>query len=161
MRHKKIFSMVLSLPLMILSIFAIAFPVQAEEIAVYHEKKVTETEAEDTWYAVARGTYLAVGTGKIKQDGVGKVSISGRTTATQICDTLKVALYLDESSNNNTYGTIGTYHYSSKNDLFVSGYETGIRVTSGYYYSLRGVHSVTHNGKTETTDSSTDAIVAL
>ena len=147
--------------LLVAALPVVAFPVHAEEIAVHHEKMTTETEAEDTWYAVARGVYLSGGTGKVKQAGVGKVCISGRTLGTGICDTLKLALYLDESSDNKSYGTIGTYHYSSKNDLYVSGYEAGIRVTSGYYYSLRGVHSVTHNGKTETTDSSTDAIVAL
>lgn len=161
MKHKTILTMVSSLLSVIMCFSIVAFPVYAEEIATYHDKTVTETEAEDTWYAIARGTYLAYGTGKVKQAGKAKVSISGSTNATQICDTLKLALYLDESSDNKKYGTIGIYHYSDSKDISVSGYESNISVTSGYYYSVRGVHSVTHNGKTETTDSYTDAIKAL
>lgn len=160
MRHKIILSVALELLSIVMCFSVIAFPVSAEEVAVYHEKSYAEEQAEDTWYAVARGTYLNFGTTKVKRSGTGKVSISGTTNATRICDTLKLALYLDESSNNSSYGTIATYHYSNKNDVSVSGYETDIRVTSGYYYSLRGVHSVTHNGTTETTDSCTDAITA-
>ena len=35
---------------------------------------------------------------------------------------------------------------------------SNIKVDSGYYYRVKGVHSVTHNGVTETTDSVTDPI---
>ena len=35
---------------------------------------------------------------------------------------------------------------------------SNIKVDSGYYYRVAGVHSVTHNGVTETTDSVTDPI---
>lgn len=160
MRHKRSLSVVLGLLLSAAFFSKTIVSVYAMEIMGYHEKTVTENEAEDTWYAAVRGTYLAVGTTKIKRAGAGKVSISGTTSATRVCDTLKVAVYLDESSNNSSYGTIGVYHYTGKNDISVSGYETDIRVTSGYYYSVRGVHSVTHNGTTETTDSCTDAITA-
>lgn len=160
MKHKIIISVVLGLWSVVTYVSGPAIFVHAEETAAYHEKTVTENEAEDTWYAVAKGTYLSYGTVKVKRASTGRVNISGTTNATRICDTLKVSLYLDESSNNSSYGTIATYHYSNKNDVSVSGYETGISVTSGYYYSLRGVHSVTHNGTTETTDSCTDAITA-
>ncbi len=160
MKHRVFFSVALGLLSVAMCFSTTTFSVSAKEIVVYHEKSFIEDEAEDTWYAVARGAYLSFGTTKVKRDGTGRVSISGTTNATRICDTLKLALYLDESSNNSSYGTIATYHYSNKNDVSVSGYETGIRVTSGYYYSLRGVHSVTYNGTTETTDSCTDAITA-
>ncbi len=160
MAQKKILQRVVCVLSVVACFSAASFPAHAKEIVVYHEKTTTESEAEDTWYSVARGTYLALGTGKIKREGNGRVSISGSTTATQVCDTLKVALYLDESSDNKNYGTIGTYHYSGKNDVSVSGYETNIRVTSGCYYRVRGVHSVTHNNTTETTSSNTDAIIA-
>ncbi len=159
---QKVFLSVLSGALSAMMCLSMAvLPVHAEEIATYHEKKATETEAEDAWYAVARWTNMAAGIGKIKQAGKAKVTISGSTDALHVCDTLKLALYLDESSDNKSYGTIGVYHYQSNNDVSVSGGEAGISVTSDYYYRLRGVHSVTHQGKTETTDSNTDAIKAL
>lgn len=161
MRQKIIQSVVLGVLSVVMCFSVNVYPVCAKEIPVYHEKIHTEDEAEDTWYSIARGAYLAYGTAKVKRAGTAKVSISGTTNATQVCDTLKLALYLDESSNNSNYGTIGVYHYSSKNDVSVSGYETNIRVTSGYYYRARGVHSVTHKGTTETTDGCTDAITAL
>ena len=139
---------------------AISRPVFAEEIAGYHEKTVTEDEAVDIWYSVGRGVYLAFGTAKVMRDGKAKLNISGSTNAHQICEELSLALYLDESADNKSYGTIGVYHYSDRNDESVSGYETGLRVTSGYYYSVRGVHSVYQGGTRETTDTCTDAITA-
>ena len=136
-------------------------PVKAGNIAGYHETVVTEDSAEDTWYSVGRGVYLHFGTVKVQRDGLRKVAISGSTNAHSVCDNLYLALYLDESSDNDDYGTIAVYHYSDTNAPTLSGYETGIRVTSGYYYSVRGVHRVTHGGVSETLDSCTDAITAL
>ena len=139
---------------------AFTVSVSAEEIAGYHERTMNEEETTDTWYSVGRGVYLAFGTAKVMRDGKAKVNISGSTNAHRICEELSLALYLDESTDNQSYGTIGVYHYSDKNDASVSGYETGLRVTSGYYYRARGVHSVYHGGTRETTDTCTDAITA-
>lgn len=135
--------------------------VQAEQPAGYHEKYTTEEVAEDAWYAVGRGVYLSYGSSSVQRAGTAKVSISGSTNATRICDELKLALYLDESSDNDSYGTIGVYHYTDTNDATLSGYESYIRVTSGYYYSVRGVHRVTEGSVSETTDTCTNAITAL
>lgn len=161
MKRKAILPIISGLLSAVMCLSTVVLPVHAEEIMTRHERTATEAEAEDAWYAVARWTYLSCGIGKIKQAGKAKVTVSGSTNASQVCDTLKLALYLDESSDNGSYGTIGVYHYSSRNDVSVSGYESYISVTSGYYYRLRGVHSVTHQGKTETTDCHTNAIKAL
>lgn len=159
MRRKRLLSVICGM-LSCAMCFSAAVPVHAEEIAGYHEKSVTEEEAEDTWYSVGRGTYLAFGTAKVMRDGKAKVTISGSTNAHSICEGLRLALYLDESADNKSYGTIGVYHFSGKNDVSVSGGEKQIRVTSGYYYSVRGTHSVTQGETTETTDTCTDAITA-
>lgn len=140
--------------------YSAAVPVHAEEIAGYHEKTVTEETAEDTWYSVGRGVYLAFGTAKVMRDGKAKVTISGSTNAHSICEELRLSVYLDESADNKSYGTIGAYHFSEKNDASVSGGEKQIRVTSGYYYRTRGVHSVFQGETRETTDTCTDAITA-
>ena len=160
MKDKKIFSVVLGVLIMGLCFVQMAFTVEAEQIAGYHEKNVTEESAADSWYAIGRGTYLAYGQAKVMRAGTRKVSISGGTMANSICDELSLALYLDESSDSVNYGTIGVYHYSDTNDACVSGYEEDIKVTSGYYYSVRGVHRVTEGNVTETTDTCTDAITA-
>ncbi|MCI9135313.1 MAG: hypothetical protein HFI31_14190 [Lachnospiraceae bacterium] len=160
MRRKRFLSVVCGVLSYIICFSGAVMPVCAEEIAGYHERVVTEEEAMDTWYSVGRGVYLAFGTAKVMRDGRAKVNISGSTNAHRICEELSLALYLDESTDNQSYGTIGVYHYSDKNDESVSGYETGLRVTSGYYYRARGVHSVYQGGTRETTDTCTDAITA-
>lgn len=160
MLRRKLLSVVCGVLSCVMCFSAFTISVSAEEIAGYHERVVSEEEATDTWYSVGRGVYLAFGTAKIMRDGKAKVNISGSTNAHSICDALYLALYLDESPNNQSYGTIGVYHYSYKNDATISGYETGLRVTSGYYYSVRGTHTVVHGGTRETTDTCTDAITA-
>ena len=52
----------------------------AEEMPGYHEYVNTEDEAIDTWYGIARGTYLKDGTSGIKRSGTCLVSVSGTTT---------------------------------------------------------------------------------
>ena len=161
MRQKKCWSVVTGLLSAVLCLGLTVLPVHAENIAGYHEKTVSVEEAEDTWYAVGRGTYLSYGTAKVSRAGKAKVTISGSTIAHSVCDELKLALYLDESSNNSNYGTIGTYHYSDTQSGMLSGGETDLSVTSGYYYSVRGVHQAIEGNVTESTDTCTDAITAL
>ena len=160
MKKKKVLSVVCGLLSAALCFSMTAVPAYAEEVAGYHERTETETEAVDNWYSVARGVYLASCTAKISDAGKAKVSISGSTSAKSICDELKLTLYLDESSNNSNYGTIGVYRYKEDNDALVSGYEANIGVTSGYYYRARGVHTVIEGDTRETTDSCTGALKA-
>ena len=160
MQKRRILSVVCGMLFCIMCFSVVVMPVSAEEIAGYHETTMTEEEATDTWYSVGRGVYLAFGTAKVMRDGKARINISGSTNAHSICEELRLALYLDESPDNSSYGTIGVYHYSEKNDASVSGYETGLQAKSGYYYSVRGTHTVYHGGTRETTDTCTDAITA-
>ena len=134
---------------------------RAEETAVpgYHVYTNTETEAIDTWYGIARGTYLESGTSGLVSAGKGKVNVSGTTNAHSICDKVKVAVYLDESVNGDTgFGTVGSYYYTEENTTSCHGSETNISVISGWWYSVRGVHSVTEGSTTEITDTQTKAM---
>ncbi|MCI8416770.1 MAG: hypothetical protein HFI33_04575 [Lachnospiraceae bacterium] len=160
MRKKKVLSTVCGILSGFLCISVTVMPVQAEEVAGYHERITTETEAVDNWYSVERGAYISFCTTKISDAGKGKVTISGSTSSKSVCDELKLALYLDESSNNSKYGTIGVHHYKNENAALVSGYEADVRVTSGYYYRARGVHTVIKGDTIETTDSCTGALTA-
>ena len=160
MRKRRILSTVCGMLSVIFCFSAVTFPSYAEEVAGYHERMITETEAVDNWYSVARGVYLASCTAKISDAGRGRVTISGSTSAKSVCDELRMTLYLDESSDNSSYGTIGVYRYSKENAALVSGGESNISVTSGKYYSVRGVHSVFVGDVRETTDTCTDALRA-
>lgn len=131
------------------------------DVAGYHEYVTTEDEAIDHWYGVARGAYLKDGICTIKRAGTGKVSVSGTTTAHQICDSVKVAVYLDESSNGgSSFGNIGIYHFEENNTSSCYGSKSNISVTSGYYYRARGGHSATKNGMTESMSTCTSSLKA-
>lgn len=136
---------------------------QAEEITPpgYHVYTTTEDEVIDTWYGISKGTYLISGTVGLVEAGKAKVNVSGGTDARSICDKVKAGVYLDQSINGTTgYGTIGVYHYEAENARSCHGSEANISVTSGWWYMVRGVHSVTEGSTTETTDTQTYAMQA-
>lgn len=131
------------------------------DAAGYHEYVTTEDEAIDRWYGIARGTYLREATCGIKRAGTAKVSVSGTTTAHRVCDSVKVAVYLDESSDGGAhFGTIGTYHFKEEDTSSCHGSKADISVTSGWYYRARGTHSVSKDGTTETTSTCSASLKA-
>lgn len=136
-------------------------PSHAEEITPpgYHVYTSTEDEVIDTWYGVSRGTYLLSGSVGLVEAGKGKVNVSGSTDARSVCDKVKVGVYLDESENGRTgYGTVGSYYYSESNSTSCYGTESNISVTSGWWYMVRGVHTVIEGSTTETTDTQTSGM---
>ena len=135
----------------------------AEEIGVpgYHEYTTTEDEAIDSWYGIARGTYLASAVSGIKKAGTAKVNVSGTTTAYSACDKVKVGVYLDESlDGGNSFGTIGSYYFEEQNTTSCYGSKSNISVTIGRWYCVRGVHSVTEGSTTEVTSTRTASLKA-
>ena len=136
--------------------------VLAEEIepAGYHVYDVQEDQATDTWYGIARGTYLRAAVAKIKEGSAAKyVSCSGTTFAHQDCDRVFVRIYLDQSANGTTgwwtvnYWT-GETNGSSMAHVSVVDYE----ITRDKYYRVQGAHSVTEGETTEVTTTCTDAL---
>lgn len=135
----------------------------AEEIAVpgYHEYTTTEEESIDHWYGITRGTYLREGTCTIKRAGTAKVSVSGTTYAHSVCDTVRVSVHLDESSDGGAhFGQIGSWYFSESQTSSCHGSQTDIPVTSGWMYMARGGHSVTKGTKTESTTTATGGLTA-
>ena len=127
----------------------------------YHSYITTEDEVIDTWYGIAKGTYLINGTVGLVDAGKAKVNVSGTTNARSVCDEVKAAVYLDQSINGQTgYGTIGSYYYIAENARTCHGSEADVAVTSGWWYMVRGVHSVTEGSTTEITDTQTSAMQA-
>ncbi len=138
-----------------------AFTSHAEEITVpgYHEYITTENETIDAWYGIAKGTYLESGIAGLNNPGTGKVNVSGTTNAYSVCDKVKVAVYLDESDDGGkSFGTIGSYYFEDQNTSSCHGSKANISVTSGWWYCVRGVHSVTEGSTTETTSTQTKAM---
>lgn len=133
----------------------------AEDMPGYHEYVNTEDEVIDTWYGIARGTYLRSGTSGLKQAGSGKVNVSGTTNANKVCDSVKATVHLDESADGGShFGNIASYYYEEKNTSSCHGSEANISVTKGYKYHVRGVHSATKGSTTETTSTSTGVLTA-
>ena len=162
-RLKKVFVIGLSLFLGVCIWNSQELTSRAEEIVPpgYHVYTTMEDEVIDTWYGISRGTYLIRGTVGLVEAGKGKVNVSGSTDARSVCDTVKVAVYLDESSNKTTgYGTIGSYYYTEENTRSCYGSKSNISVTSGWWYMVRGVHSVTEGSTIETTSTQTYAMQA-
>lgn len=136
---------------------------QAEEITLpgYHESITTENEVIDSWYGIARGSYLQSGTVGLKSAATARVSVSGTTNAHSTCDIVKVGVYLDESlDGGNSFGTIGSYYFEERNTTSCYGSKSNISVTSGRWYCVRGVHSVTEGSTTEVTSTRTASLKA-
>lgn len=160
---KKLLSILLSLA----TIGGVWFPTElvvcAEEIEVPGYCEYTETEKESIvhWYAIARGTYLKDSICGIVDAGKGKVTVSGTTTAHKICDTIRVSICLDESSDGGkSFGQIGSYYFSEKNTTSCHGSKASISVTSGWWYMARGAHSATKGSTTESSTTYTGALKA-
>lgn len=129
------------------------------EPAGYHVYDSTEDSETDTWYGIARGTYLKSGESSItKVDSTHAIS-SGKTLAHIKADKVYVRVYLDKSDTA-AYGSWGTVNYwtGTATDASYATVSSGsYKVTKNKYYRTTGAHSVTENGTTEATDTSTNA----
>lgn len=104
-----------------------------------------------------RGTYLSDGMSCIARESSKLISISGATTATRTCEKIILTLYVERSTKYATgYGTYKSFHFTANNVYQLAKEISNIPIERGYYYRVKGVHSVTNNGKTETTDSVTN-----
>lgn len=146
----------------ILSVGCFGMRAQAEEATyprVSHVYTTTDDFASDEWTVDQRGTYLGNGTSSIARASSTKINISGSTNATRTCDTVRLTLYVERSKSYATgYSTYKSYYYSDEDVYSLVKGISNITVEEGYYYRVAAVHSVTHNGVTETTDSVTNPI---
>ena len=156
---KRLVTLVLSMALLLGCFQMNAFAEETTYPKVSHTYITTEDFASDEWQVDQRGAYLASGTSSIAKPDGSHANISGDTTATRTIDTVRLTLYLERSKSYATgYGTYKTYSYSANNVYQLAKGISNIPVDGGYYYRVRGVHSVTHNGTTECTDSVTNPI---
>ncbi len=156
---KKFISLLLVAVLMLCSMNQVAL---AEEV-IYPKGFSSHTSDEDTstayWTAAAKGTYLRSGMSAITRASTNTINISGETDAHTTCDKVDLWLFVERSTSYSTgYGTYKYYKYSTEDDYSLAKERSNIQVERGYYYRVLGVHSVTKNGITETTDTLTDPI---
>lgn len=156
---KRLFSLVLSMALLLGCFQMHAFAQETTYPKVSHTYTTTEDFASDDWIVDQRGAYLLDGTSSIAKPDGSHVNISGCTNATRKVDTVRLTLYLEQSESYATgYSNYKTYSYSANNVYSLVKEISNISVERGYYYRVRGVHSVTHNGTIECTDSVTNPI---
>lgn len=116
-----------------------------------------KTEVGDTVYARERGAYFSSGSGHLIIAGTGSVQVSGSTNAYQNVDEIKVTLRLQRLVNG-SWTTVATLGPTTKyNTYYVSSSKT-YSVARGYYYRVKGSHSVKEGSKTESASSATDAV---
>lgn len=156
---KKLLGLLLSMVLFVGCFGNAVFAQETTYPKVTHVYTTTEDYASDEWSVDQRGAYLGNGTCNIVRADSTHINISGATTATQTCDKVKLTLFVERSTSYATgYGTYKTYSYTAEDVYQLAKGISNIKVDSGYYYRVAAVHSVTHNGVTETTDSVTNPI---
>ncbi len=136
-------------------------PVCAEEVepAGYHVYDVQNGEVSDTWYGIARGDYLRSGIAKLTHGNTGYAICSGTTFAHRSFDRVYVRIYLDKSdTGTGNWGTVDYWTGEAKNNSVATTQSGSYKITRDKYYSVKGVHSVTQGGKTETTGTCTNAL---
>ena len=156
---KKLLSLVLCVLLSVGCFGVNTFAQEATYPRVSHVYTTTDDFASDEWMVDQRGAYLGSGTSSIARADSTHINISGGTNAMQTCDKVILTLYVERSTSYATgYGTYKTYHYTAEDVYSLVKEISNIKVDKGYYYRVKGVHSVTEGSVTETTNSVTNPI---
>lgn len=147
-------------PLMLLICFVAGTGVVFAETSttVVDGSKLThELSAEGIAYPKLRGTYLNNGVGRITVTGSRTVMIAGDTIARQNVDSVKVTLHLQRLEGG-SWVTIASYGPTVKYNTYHVTATRTYSVSGGYYYRMRGSHTVIEGDKFESAVSATDGI---
>ena len=159
---KKFLCLVLSMAILVSCFGASASAAEATYPMVIHTYTTTEDLASDEWVVAQKGAYLGNGTSSITRADSSHINISGSTIATTTCDKVRLTLSVERSKSYATgYSTYKTYVYSADNAYQLTRAVSNISVEKGYYYRVKGVHSVQEGSTIETTNSVTDPISFL
>lgn len=130
---------------------------ETEDVVVDGSRLTHELQAEGIAYPRLRGTYFNNGGGNITVTGYRQVMITGDTVARQTVDSVKVTIHLQRLEGGN-WVTIASYGPTVKyNTYYVSASRT-YSVSGGYYYRMRGSHTVIEGDKFESAASVTNGI---
>ena len=100
--------------------------------------------------------YLMDGYAQIANAGGGKVTVSGKTKASAVCDLVELDIYL-QYYNNGSWTYVNNWNYSVKNKSYFTAERT-LSVKKGRYYRIKCYHAVTKNGVKERTSTATNGI---
>lgn len=139
------------------------FAACAEEVvepAGYHVYEENEDNVSDTWYGIARGTYLKSGTCSLTKKDSTHALCSGSTDAHIRADRVYVRVYLDQSSTgkSGSWGTIDYWTGTATNASVATASSGSYKVTANKYYRATGAHSVTEGTTTESTDTTSNSL---
>ncbi len=139
------------------------FAACAEEVvepAGYHVYENTDDSATDTWYGIARGTYLKSGASSLTKQDSTHALCTGNTAAHSKCDRVYVRIYLDQSATatSGSWGTIDYWTGIAKNAGTATVSSGSYKVTKNQYYRVTGAHSVTEGTTTESTDTTSNSL---
>ena len=131
------------------------------EPAGYHVYDSTEDSETDTWYGIARGTYLKSGESSITKVDSTHVISSGKTLAHIKADKVYVRVYLDKSDTgkSGTWGTVNYWTGTAADASYATVSSGSYKVTKNKYYRVKGAHSVTEGSTTEATDTCTNSLL--
>ncbi|MDO4295186.1 MAG: DUF6147 family protein [bacterium] len=114
----------------------------------------------------ARGDYIAVATVGLGNEGNGKMAVISSTSSHTYCDRIRMKIYLDKyNESKDTWENIKTFTYDVKSsdvggNLHLLNEEEIVTVQKGYYYRVRGVHTVYQNGKSENFSTYSKGVLA-
>lgn len=130
---------------------------ESNELQTGGTYEIMEQSTNEERTVTPRGAYLSNGMSCIARAGSKLINISGATNATKTCDKLTLALYVERSTSYATgYGTYKSFLFTANNVYQLAKEISSIPIERGYYYRVKGVHMVTNNGVSETTNSVTN-----
>ena len=143
------------------SLPAMAADEEVIEPAGYHVYDSTEDSETDTWYGIARGTYLKSGDSSITKKDSTHALCTGNTLAHIKADKVYVRVYLDKSDSgkSGTWGTVNYWTGRASNASMATVSSGSYSVTKNKYYRVKGAHSVTEGSTTEATDTCTNSLL--
>lgn len=143
------------------SLPAMAADEEVIEPAGYHVYDSTEDSEKDTWYGIARGTYLKSGDSSITKKDSTHALCTGNTAAHIKADKVYVRVYLDKSDSgkSGTWGTVNYWTGRASNASLATVSSGSYSVTKNKYYRVKGAHSVTEGSTTEATDTCTNSLL--
>ncbi len=151
----------IGIALLVFSLVLTTFPAYAADellgTVVDGSLLTDDDSAEGVVYPKMRGSLLAQGLGGISIAGVRRVTLSGSTAAYRKVARIQVTMYLQRLENGSWVHVLIMGPKIKYNTNTVSNSNT-YSVTGGYYYRVRGAHTVIDGSTTESVTSYSNGI---
>lgn len=115
-----------------------------------------EGESTGTMQHINRGTYFADGISGISDYGNGLIYVNGTTNCNRTCSQIGLTLFVERLVND-SWVCVSQRSFSRSNNYYASG-SYDLVVAKGYFYRVRGYHTASSNGVTESGWSQTSGV---